>query len=194
LTASDPIEEFIALFTRAALDAPSDPTAVALATADRQGRPAARMVLLKGVDSLGFRFFTNFESRKGRELAENPRAALCFYWAWIDEQVRVEGAVERLPDAESDAYFASRPRSSQLGAWASQQSRPHASRLALLRRAVATEARFLGRDVPRPPFWGGFLLRPEAIEFWTARPSRLHVRRRFTRAGGGAWTLERLDP
>lgn len=190
---ADPIDEFEAVFARAALAAPSDPTATALATADAAGRPSVRMVLFKGVDPSGLRFFTNYDSRKGRELAENPRAALCFYWPWIDEQVRVEGTVERLSTAESDAYFASRPRLSQLGAWASRQSRPHASRFELLRRVVVTEARFLGRDVPRPPNWGGFLLRPEAIEFWASQPNRLHLRRRFERSESG-WRLERLDP
>lgn len=189
----DPIDEFEAVFARAALAAPSDPTATALATADAAGRPSVRMVLFKGVDPSGLRFFTNYESRKGRELAENPRAALCFYWPWIDEQVRVEGTVERLSAAESDAYFASRPRLSQLGAWASRQSRPHASRFELLRRVVTTEARFLGREVSRPPNWGGFLLRPEAVEFWASQPNRLHLRRRFERSESG-WRLERLDP
>ncbi|GMU64387.1 MAG: pyridoxine/pyridoxamine 5'-phosphate oxidase [Acidobacteriota bacterium] len=189
----DPIDEFEAVFARAALAAPSDPTATALATADAAGRPSVRMVLFKGVDRSGLRFFTNYDSRKGRELAENPRAALCFYWPWIDEQVRVEGTVERLSAAESDAYFASRPRLSQLGAWASRQSRPHASRFELLRRVVTTEARFLGREVSRPPNWGGFLLRPEAVEFWASQPNRLHLRRRFERSESG-WRLERLDP
>jgi pyridoxamine 5'-phosphate oxidase len=189
----DPIDEFEAVFARAALSAPFDPTATALATADAAGRPSVRMVLFKGVDERGFRFFTNYDSRKGRELAENPRAALCFYWPWIDEQARVEGAVERLPADESDAYFASRPRLSQLGAWASRQSRPHASRFELLRRVVATEARFLGREVSRPPNWGGFLLRPEAVELWASQPNRLHLRRRFERSESG-WRLERLDP
>lgn len=194
LTAADPIEEFIALFAHAAREAPFDPTAMTLATADSQGRPSARIVLLKAVDQRGFQFFTNYDSRKGGELAANPRAALVFYWAWIDQQVRVEGAVERLSEEESDAYFAARPRGSQIGAWASRQSRPHASRFALLRRAVSTEARFLGQEIPRPPHWGGFLVRPQAIEFWLARPSRLHVRRRYTRQGDAPWSLARLDP
>jgi pyridoxamine 5'-phosphate oxidase len=191
--AGDPIAEFQALFARAALAAPFDPTAVALATADGGNRPSVRVVLLRGVDERGFRFFTNYDSRKGRELAANPRAALCFYWPWLDEQVRVEGPVERLPPEESDAYFATRPRGSQLGAWASRQSEPQASRVALLRRVVVAEARFLGREVPRPPHWGGYRLAPESIEFWTHKPSRLHLRRRYERGSGG-WTCQRLDP
>ncbi len=191
--AHDPIAEFEALYRRAESDAPFDPTAVALATADAAGRPSSRMVLLKGFDARGFRFFTNYGSRKGRELAANPQGALCFYWPWIDEQVRVEGAVEKLPDAESDAYFATRSRGSQLGAWASRQSEPLDSRFALLRRVAATEARHLGRRIPRPPFWGGYLLRPQVIEFWSSRPSRLHERRRFQRGSDG-WSWERLSP
>ncbi len=189
----DPIFEFEALFARVSTDAPTDPTAMALATADASGAPSVRMVLLKGVDARGFLFFTNYESRKGAELAANPRAALCIHWAWVEVQVRVEGSVERLADAESDAYFATRGRASQLGAWASDQSRPLASRFALLRRVVATEARYLGRQVPRPPHWGGFLLRPRAIEFWQGKKSRLHERRRFEREDG-LWRQERLSP
>jgi len=188
-----PIPEFEAAFARAARAAPSDPTAVALATAERDGRPSARMVLLKGVDGRGFLFYSNYESRKGRELAENPRAALCFYWPWIDEQVRVEGRVERLPAAESDAYFATRPRGSQLGAWASYQSQPLPSRFALLRRVAALEARWLGRAVPRPPHWGGYLLVPERVEFWKSRASRLHDRWSWTPSATG-WRRERLSP
>jgi len=189
----DPIARFVDLFERAARDAPFDPTAVALATADAEGRPSARMVLLKGVDASGFRFYTNYESRKGRELEANPRAALCFHWAWLEEQVRIEGDVERLPAEESDAYFATRPRGSQLGTWASRQSEPMDSRFALLRRVAAIEARHLGRPIERPPYWGGFLLRPRAIEFWKSKVSRLHERLRFTRDERG-WRSERLQP
>ncbi|MEO8196250.1 MAG: pyridoxamine 5'-phosphate oxidase [Thermoanaerobaculia bacterium] len=189
----DPIAEFQALFTRISQDAPTDPTAVALATADASGAPSARMVLLKGVDSRGFMFFTNYDSRKGHDLSENPRAALCWYWAWLELQVRAEGEIERLSAAESDAYFATRPRGSQLGAWASFQSQPLDSRFALLRRVLATEARYFGRDIPRPPHWGGYLLRPHAIEFWQGKKSRLHERRRFE-LDGGTWRCDRLSP
>ncbi len=189
----DPIFEFQTLFARISQDAPTDPTAMTLATADASGAPSARMVLLKGVDSRGFQFFTNYESRKGRELSENPRAALCWHWAWLEMQVRAEGTIERLGSDESDAYFATRPRGSQLGAWASYQSQPLDSRFALLRRVIATEARYLGRPIPRPPHWGGFLLRPHAIEFWQGKKSRLHERRRFE-LHAGAWRCDRLSP
>lgn len=189
----DPLAEFQTLFARVSQDAPTDPTAMTLATADATGAPSARMVLLKGVDARGFQFFTNYDSRKGRELTENPRAALCWHWAWLEMQVRAEGAIERLGAAESDAYFATRPRGSQLGAWASYQSQPLDSRFALLRRVIATEGRYLGRAIPRPPHWGGFLLRPHAIEFWQGKKSRLHERRRFT-LDAGAWRCERLSP
>lgn len=164
-----------------------------LATADPSGRPSARVVLLKGVDERGFVFFTNYGSRKARELQDNPQAALCFYWRDFDEQVRVEGRVELLPEEESDAYFASRERASQIGAWASRQSEPMASRTQLLARYAAIEARFAGRPVPRPPFWGGFLLVPQRIEFWFNQIHRLHDRIVYTRQGDG-WQSERLFP
>jgi pyridoxamine 5'-phosphate oxidase len=189
----DPIAEFQALFARVSKDAPTDPTAVALATADATGAPSARMVLLKGVDARGFQFFTNYESRKGRELAANPRAALCWHWAWLEIQVRAEGTIERLSSAESDAYFATRPRGSQLGAWASFQSQPLDSRFALLRRVVATEARYLGQAIPRPPHWGGYLLRPDRMEFWQGKKSRLHERRQYE-LRDGVWGCKRLSP
>lgn len=189
----DPIAEFRELFARISQDAPTDPTAMSLATADASGAPSVRMVLLKGVDERGFLFFTNYASRKGRELTENPRAALCLHWAWVEVQVRIEGAIERLPVAESDAYFATRPRGHQLGAWASAQSQPLPSRFALLRRVIATESRHLGRAIPRPPHWGGYLLRPHAIEFWQGKKSRLHERRHFLLAEG-KWRCERLSP
>jgi pyridoxamine 5'-phosphate oxidase len=185
--------EFAATFARAAADAPFDPTAAALATVDADARPSCRMVLVKRFDEAGFRFFTNYESRKGEELAAHPHAALTWYWPWLDVQVRAEGAVERLPAAESDDYFAERPRGHQLGAWASLQSRPLPSRFALLRRVVAVEARFFGGRIERPPHWGGFLLVPERIEFWRARASRLHERDLWIRAGGD-WRRERLYP
>jgi pyridoxamine 5'-phosphate oxidase len=188
----DPVAEFQELFARAATREP-DATAMALATADPAGAPSVRMVLLKAADTAGFVFFTNYESRKAAELAANPRAALCFYWPAIGVQVRVEGEVERVTAAESEAYFASRPRESQLGAWASRQSRPLASAEALRDEFERTLARFSGQPVPRPPAWGGFRVRPQRIEFWHAGEHRLHDRVLYTRAGEG-WTVERLFP
>lgn len=194
----DPISRFEAVWARARATAAeggagADPTAVVLATADAAGRPSARVVLLKAVDPRGFVFFTNYESRKARELAANPHAALCFFWPWLGEQVRVEGAVERVSDGESDAYFASRGRRSQLGAWASRQSRPLATRFGLLRRFVVHGLHYAGGPVPRPPFWGGFRLLPERVEFWRNAPDRLHHRRLYERAGDG-WESRRLYP
>jgi len=190
---TEPLRRFAKVYERASRDAPFDPTAMALATADADGRPSVRMVLLRGADELGFRFFTNYRSRKGLELEAGSDAALCFYWPWIDEQVRVEGATERLSPEESDRYFASRARGSQLGAWASAQSQPISHRYALLREVVAVEMRFVGRAVERPPHWGGYLLRPRRIEFWSAKPSRLHERILYEREEG-AWRSVRLQP
>jgi pyridoxamine 5'-phosphate oxidase len=189
----DPIAQFAASFERARRGEPHDATGVCLATADARGRPSARMVLLKGFDQRGFVFYTNYGSRKARELEANPRAALCFYWPSIDEQVRVEGPVARVSAEESDAYFARRDRSSRLGAWASRQSEPLPSRSHLLGRVVRVGARHPVGAVPRPPFWGGFRLVPEAIEFWRSRLHRLHDRVLYTRAGDG-WTRRRLYP
>jgi pyridoxamine 5'-phosphate oxidase len=164
-----------------------------LATVDPDGRPSARYVLLKAFDARGFVFYTNLESRKARALAANPFAALCFYWAPIGKQVRIEGAVEPVTAAESDAYFATRPRESRIGAWASAQSAALESRSALERRVADAEARFAGGDVPRPPFWAGCRIVPHAIEFWTRDPARLHVRERYERDAGG-WTRTLLFP
>ena len=192
MSSANPITEFLNARERAA-NRQVDTAPVALATADASGRPSVRMVLLRGVDERGFVFHTNYDSRKARELADNPYAALCVHWHSLEEQIRIDGRVERLPDAESDAYFASRPRGSQLGAWASQQSAPLPSRELLEEEYRAVEKRFAGQDVPRPPFWGGFRLVPDRIEFWFGRPDRLHDRLLYVREGD-AWTIERLYP
>ena len=189
---SDPVAEFQALFARARPTEP-DATAVALATADASGAPSVRMVLLKSADSSGFVFFSNYGSRKGRELAQNPRAALCFYWPSIGIQVRVEGTVERVAAEESDAYFATRPRESQLGAWASAQSTPLESPAALRASFDRVSKQLEGQAVARPGHWGGYRLRPARIEFWTAGDFRLHDRVVHTKEGEG-WRVERLFP
>jgi pyridoxamine 5'-phosphate oxidase len=197
LTEADLLEDPIALFQRwygeahAALGFHAD--AMTLATATPDGAPSARIVLLKGVDARGFRFFTNERSRKGGELAANPRAALAILWAPLERQVRVTGAVRRIDAAESDAYFATRPRGSQLGALASEQSRPIGGREELEARVAELAQRHAGGDVPRPPHWGGFVVVPGEIEFWQGRPDRLHDRFRYVRAGEG-WELTRLQP
>jgi pyridoxamine 5'-phosphate oxidase len=165
-----------------------------LATVDQAGRPSARTVLLKGVDERGFVFYTNYDSRKGRELADNPHAALTFYWADSERQVCVGGTVDKLPREASEAYFKSRPRGSRLAAWASNQFDVVADRTALEKKWDETATRFSGADVPLPPNWGGFVLKPDWIEFWQGRPSRLHDRFRYTRQPGGSWKLERIAP
>ena len=194
--APDPIELFIELYAQARKLDPlviREPNAMTLATADEEGRPSARLVLLKGVDVRGFTFYTNMESRKARELAANPAAALCFYWFPLDVQVRVEGSVTQVADEEADEYFATRPRGSQLGAWASSQSRVITRPGELEDRVVRYEAEFEGRDVPRPPHWSGFRVTPLRMEFWRNRANRLHDRVLFTRDGGG-WRAETLYP
>ena len=171
-----------------------DVTAMTLATADKQGRPSAREVLLKGVDERGFIFFTNYDSRKAQELAENPQAAVVFYWSELERQVCVAGDVSKLPEAESEAYFRSRPRGSRLAAWASKQSGVIRDRAELEEEWKQLEARYAGREVPRPPYWGGYVLRPTRVEFWQGRPNRMHDRFRYTRQPDGHWLLVRLAP
>lgn len=191
--APDPIAAFQEAFDRAKKREPVEATAVILATADASGQPSARVVLLKQVDERGFSFFTNYASRKAHQLEENPKAALCVYWESIEQQIRVEGRVERMSAEESDTYFANRPRMSQIGAWASRQSEPLDSRARLLGRAAKYEAKYLGRSVPRPPFWGGYRLVPERMEFWWNQLHRLHDRVVYTREGDG-WRRARLYP
>ena len=171
-----------------------DLTAMTLATADKQGRPSARIVLLKGVDQRGFVFYTNYDGRKGHELAENPQAALVFYWPEQERQVCVAGEVSKLPPQESDAYFQSRPRGSRLGAWASHQSAVVRDRAALEAQWNQMETQYAGQEIPRPPHWGGYLLCPARIEFWQGRPNRLHDRFRYTRQPDKTWHIERLSP
>ena len=189
----DPIRQFQAWFEQAQEAELPEPNAMTLATVSRDGHPDARIVLLKGIDERGFVFFTNYQSRKGDELAHCPYAALVFYWHELERQVRVEGHVERVSDAESDAYHQSRPRGSQIGAWTSEQSRVIADRAALEAHQAEQEARFDGKDVPRPPHWGGFRVIPDVIEFWQGRSNRLHDRLRYRREQFD-WTRKRLSP
>jgi pyridoxamine 5'-phosphate oxidase len=189
----DPMTRFALVFERAARGSPFDHTAASLATASAESVPSVRTVLVRGIDERGFVFFTNYDSQKGRELAANPVASLCFYWPWIDEQVRADGAVMRLDASESDAYFATRPRGSQVGAWASPQSDPLGSRTELEERWREVERRFEGRPVPRPPNWGGYRLSPTRVEFWKAGEFRLHDRRLYTRTGS-TWSVISLYP
>jgi pyridoxamine 5'-phosphate oxidase len=193
LVTDDPVERFQEWFREAEQAGVEVPEAMTLATADAGGAPSARLVLLKGADDEGFVFYSGYVSRKAAELDQNPRAALVFYWRPLGKQVRVEGRVERVSDGESAAYFATRPRGSQLAAWASQQSRSLESREELECRYAELEREYEGQEVPRPPHWGGFRLRPDAIEFWEHRENRLHDRVRYTRAREG-WTVELLSP
>ena len=170
-----------------------DPSAMALGTVDDGGQPAVRIVLLKAFDDGGFVFYTNYEGRKGRHLLSNPNAALCFYWPTIDIQVRIEGTVTKVAEKEADAYFATRHRQSQIGAWASRQSEPLETPTALDERVRKYETEFEGKGVPRPKYWSGFRVRPERIEFWKGKPNRLHERHLYTRAGAG-WKIETIYP
>ena len=192
----NPIERFRGLLAEAkavSRDRLPEPTAFALGTVDANGSPSVRIVLLKSVDDRGFVFYTNYESRKGGELLATHRAAMCFHWQPLEVQVRVEGPVETVSDAEADEYFASRARGSQIGAWASIQSRPMASPGDLDSRVAEMERRFAGGDVPRPPHWSGFRIKHQRIEFWKNMPSRLHVRHVYTRDGDG-WAVTQLYP
>ena len=193
--APDPVEQFRRWFDEALAADLHEPNAMTVATATRDGRPSARVVLLKGFDERGFVFYTNYEGRKGRELEENPRAALLFYWGGLERQVRIEGRVRRVSEEESDAYFASRPRGSRLGAVASRQSRPVGSRELLEERLRESEGEHEGREVPRPDFWGGYRVEPENFEFWQGRENRLHDRLVYRRgAEKEGWGVERLQP
>jgi len=191
---ADPLRQFETWFQQALAVNLPEPNAMTLATATPDGQPSARAVLLKAFDASGFTFFTNYDSRKGREMAVNPRAALLFFWPELQRQVRIEGTVERVTEAESDAYFRGRPLGSRLGAWASAQSEVIPGRDVLEERVRELMQRFPDGEVPRPPHWGGFRVRPLVIEFWQGRPDRLHDRLRYQRVQAAGWRLERLSP
>jgi pyridoxamine 5'-phosphate oxidase len=193
VAATDPFHLFDEWFAKAKASEPNDPDAMALATATPDGRPSVRMVLLKDFGPRGFTFYTNLDSRKGAEIAANPHAALLFHWKSLRRQIRIEGPLEQVSDADADSYFSTRGRDSQLGAWASYQSRPLDSRATFEKRFEATAHRFEGEAVPRPARWSGFRLKPELFEFWSDRPHRLHERRIFTPAAGG-WREGLLYP
>ncbi|MBN9241373.1 MAG: pyridoxamine 5'-phosphate oxidase [Mesorhizobium sp.] len=192
--AAEPYLLFKQWLEDASASEPNDPNAVAVATVDADGLPDVRMVLLKGFDQRGFVFYTNFESAKGREILGSMKAAMCFHWKSLRRQVRVRGPVEVVSDAEADAYYATRPRGSRIGAWASKQSRPLESRFALEKAVAEYTARYAIGDIPRPKHWSGFRILPSQIEFWHDRPFRLHDRVVFSRAGDGGWGKTRLYP
>ncbi|EKE78789.1 MULTISPECIES: pyridoxamine 5'-phosphate oxidase [Oceanibaculum] len=189
----DPFDLFARWFEEAKEKEINDPNAMAVASVDAKGRPSIRMVLLKGFDASGFVFYTNYESRKGTEILGNPQTALLFHWKSLRRQVRIEGPVEKVSDAEADEYFHSRPRQSQIGAWASQQSRPLESRFALEKAVAKYAAKYPVGTIPRPPYWSGFRIRPDYFEFWEDRPFRLHDRLIYKPAGNG-WATEKLYP
>lgn len=189
----DPLVQFQRWFDQATASQLPEPNAMHLTTVSPDGRPSGRIVLLKGLDD-GFLFFTNYQSRKGHELAQNDHAALTFFWVELERQVRVEGCVGKVSEIESDAYFASRPRGSQLGAWVSAQSEVVPDRAFLEKKNAELESNFAGTTVPRPPHWGGYRLKPNYVEFWQGRPSRLHDRIAYTKQAGDSWKIERLSP
>lgn len=190
----DPVAQFTQWFSEAkACKGIAEPTAMCLATVDAGGQPSARIVLLKAYDANGFVFYTNLDSRKSREIRQNPKAALCFYWMPIDKQVRIEGRIEPVAAAEADAYFASRPRESRIGAWSSKQSEPLPSRDVLVKAVADNTRKFEGTEVPRPEFWSGWRVVPHAMEFWQQGESRLHERDLYTRKGA-AWSVTKLYP
>jgi pyridoxamine 5'-phosphate oxidase len=192
--AAEPFRLFAEWLDDAVKSEPNDPNGVALATVDEDGMPDVRMVLLKGFDEQGFVFYTNFESTKGREILSSMKAAMCFHWKSLRRQVRVRGPVEIVSDAEADAYYATRPRGSRIGAWASKQSRPLESRFALEKAVAEYTARYAIGEIPRPPYWSGFRIKPQTIEFWHDRPFRLHDRIMFSRTDVGVWEKTRLYP
>ncbi|MGD8427566.1 MAG: pyridoxamine 5'-phosphate oxidase [Balneolaceae bacterium] len=189
----DPVEQFAEWFEQALSTDMLDPTAMTLSTASKEGIPSSRIVLLKGVDKEGFRFYSNYLSRKGRELEENPRAALCFYWPLLERQIRIEGKVHKLSREESSAYFQQRPRLSRLGAWASKQSSKVESREELEKKFKTIKQKFKDREVPLPDFWGGYILQPQKVEFWQGREGRMHDRICYEKEGD-SWNIFRLSP
>lgn len=190
----NPFEQFRIWFDQALAAQLPEPNAMTIATATSDGKPSARMVLLKDFDERGFVFYTNYESHKGQELVANPWGAIVFWWAELERQVRIEGRVEKVPPEESDEYFHSRPKGSQLGAWASAQSQVVESREVLERRLEQLKEEYENKDVPRPPHWGGFRVVPQEIEFWQGRPNRLHDRLVYRCGEDGSWTIQRLSP